>query len=101
MREGQKVSAGTLLAKTPREVVRHAGHHRRSAARHGNLRGPHAARARPSHGRGGRHRLRLGEKKRGKRSISIQPVDDKGKKIGEEREHQVPHGKHLRVHTGD
>ena len=45
--------------------------------------------------------VRLGEKKRGKRTIYIQPVDDAGKPIGEEREHQVPPGKHLRVHTGD
>ena len=28
-------------------------------------------------------------------------MDDDGKPVGEEREHQVPHGKHLRVHTGD
>ncbi len=35
-------SAGTLLAKTPREVGGHAGHHRRSAARHRDLRGPQA-----------------------------------------------------------
>ena len=33
--------------------------------------------------------------------IYVQPVDDAGKKVGEEREHQVPPGKHLRVHTGD
>ena len=45
--------------------------------------------------------VRLGEKKRGKRTIYVQPVDDAGKPIGEEREHQVPPGKHLRVHTGD
>jgi DNA-directed RNA polymerase subunit beta' len=31
----------------------------------------------------------------------VQPVDDSGKPIGEEGEHQVPHGKHPRVHTGD
>src|SRR5262249_15371509 len=29
------------------------------------------------------------------------PVDDQGRSIGEEREHLVPHGKHLRVHTND
>jgi DNA-directed RNA polymerase subunit beta' len=45
--------------------------------------------------------VRLGEKKRGKRIIWVQPVDDHGKPVGEEVEHQVPHGKHLRVHTGD
>jgi len=45
--------------------------------------------------------VRLGEKRRGKRSILIQPVDEQGKSVGEEREHLVPHGKHLRVHTGD
>ena len=40
--EGQMISAGTLLAKTPREVVRYAGHHGRSAARDGNLRSSQA-----------------------------------------------------------
>src|SRR5260370_42134376 len=45
--------------------------------------------------------VRLGDKKPGKRSIWIQPSDDAGKSVGEEREHLVPHGKHLRVHTGD
>jgi DNA-directed RNA polymerase subunit beta' len=45
--------------------------------------------------------VRLGEKRRGKRSILIQPVDDQGKSVGVEKEHLVPHGKHLRVHTGD
>ena len=33
---------GTLLARQPREVGRHAGHHRRSAARDRDLRGPQA-----------------------------------------------------------
>jgi DNA-directed RNA polymerase subunit beta' len=45
--------------------------------------------------------VRLGEKKRGKRLVFVQPADDSGKSIGEEREHQVPPGKHLSVHTGD
>jgi len=43
----------------------------------------------------------VGDKKRNKRLIYIQPVDDNGKTTGEEREHQVPPGKHLRVQTGD
>ena len=37
----------------------------------------------------------LGEKKRGKRSIIVRSES------GIEREHLVPHGKHLRVHAGD
>src|SRR5260370_31478914 len=45
--------------------------------------------------------VRLGDKKPGKRSIWIQPSDDAGKSAGEDREHLVPHGKLLRVHTGD
>src|SRR5947209_11058277 len=45
--------------------------------------------------------VRLGDKRRGKRSILVQPVDEQGKSVGEEREHLVPHGKHLRVHTND
>lgn len=99
VRPGQKVSAGTLLAKTPREVggtqditgglprvteIFEARRPREPAVM-AEIAGL----------------VRLGEKRRGKRSILVQPVDDAGKPIGEEREHLVPHGKHLRVHTGD
>jgi DNA-directed RNA polymerase subunit beta' len=99
VREEQKVSAGTLLAKTPREVggtqditgglprvteIFEARRPREPAVM-AEVAGV----------------VRLGEKRRGKRSILIQPVDDQGKSVGEEREHLVPHGKHLRVHTND
>ena len=40
--EGQMITPGTLVAKTPREASRHARHHGRSAARDGNLRSPQA-----------------------------------------------------------
>jgi DNA-directed RNA polymerase subunit beta' len=99
VREGMKVSAGSLLAKTPREVsgtqditgglprVTEIFEARtpRDPAKMAEVAGV----------------IRLGEKKRGKRLIFVQPVDDSGKPIGEEREHQVPPGKHLSVHTGD
>jgi DNA-directed RNA polymerase subunit beta' len=99
VREGQKVSAGTLLAHTPREVggtqditgglprvteIFEARRPREPAVM-AEIAG----------------RVRLGEKRKGKRSIIIEAVDDQGKPIGDEREHLVPHGKHLRVHTGD
>src|SRR5437764_2603951 len=94
-----KVSAGTLLAKTPREVsgtqditgglprVTEIFEARtpRDPAKMAEIAGL----------------VRLGEKKRGKRLIYIQPVDENGRPVGEEVEHQVPPGKHLRVHTGD
>ncbi len=99
VREGIKVMPGTLLAKTPREVsgtqditgglprVTEIFEARtpRDPARMAEVAGV----------------IRIGEKKRGKRTIYVQPVDEAGNKIGEEREHQVPPGKHLRVHTGD
>jgi DNA-directed RNA polymerase subunit beta' len=99
VREGMKVSAGTLLAKTPREVsgtqditgglprVTEIFEARtpRDPAKMAEVAGI----------------VRLGEKKRGKRLIYVQPVDDSAKSVGEEREHQVPPGKHLAVHTGD
>jgi DNA-directed RNA polymerase subunit beta' len=99
VREGNKVSAGTLLAKTPREVsgtqditgglprVTEIFEARtpRDPAKMAEVAGV----------------VRLGEKKRGKRLIHVQPVDEAGRPVGEEREHQVPPGKHLRVHTGD
>ncbi len=99
VREGETVSAGTLLAKTPREVggtqditgglprVTEIFEARRP--REPAVMAEIAGMA------------RLGEKRRGKRSIMIQPVDDQGRSVGEEREHLVPHGKHLRVHTND
>src|SRR5207302_4520921 len=45
--------------------------------------------------------VRLGEKRRGKRTIYVRQVDDSSQPVGEEREHLVPPGKHLRVHTLD
>jgi DNA-directed RNA polymerase subunit beta' len=99
VREGQKVSAGSLLAKTPREVggtqditgglprvteIFEARRPREPAVM-AEIAG----------------KVRLGEKKKGKRIIVVEAVDDHGKPVGMEKEHAVPHGKHLRVHTGD
>src|SRR5262249_31835188 len=99
VRDGQRVTAGTLLAKTPREAsgtqditgglprVTEIFEARtpRDPAKMADVAGVG----------------RLGDKKRGKRIIFVQPVDDQNHRMGEEREHQVPPGKHLRVHTGD
>jgi DNA-directed RNA polymerase subunit beta' len=100
VREGTKVSPGTLLAKLPREVsgtqditgglprVTEIFEARtpREPAKMAEVSGI----------------VRLGERKRGKRTIYVQPVDEEtGKKTGEEREHIVPPGKHVRVANGD
>jgi DNA-directed RNA polymerase subunit beta' len=99
VREGQKVSAGTLLAKTPREV---SGTQDITGGLPRVTEIFEARRPRePAVMAEVAGTVRLGEKRRGKRSILIQPVDDQGKSIGEEREHLVPHGKHLRVHGND
>ena len=99
VREGQKVSAGTLLAKTPREESGTqditGGLPRVTEIFEARTPRDPAKMAEVSGA------VRLGERKRGKRLIFIQPVDDDGKVVGEEREHQVPPGKHLRVRTGD
>src|SRR5436190_16455742 len=99
VREGQKVSAGTLLAKTPREVTGTqditGGLPRVTEIFEARRPRDPAVMAEVA------GIVRLGEKRRGKRTIWIQPVDDQGRPIGEEREHLVPHGKHLRVHTND
>jgi len=99
VREGQKVSAGSLLAKTPREVggtqditgglprvteIFEARRPREPAVM-AEIAG----------------RVRLGEKRKGKRSVIIEAIDEAGKPLGLEKEHLVPHGKHMRVHTGD
>src|SRR5204863_4762633 len=99
VREGQKVSAGTLLAKTPREV---AGTQDITGGLPRVTEIFEARRPRePAIMAEVAGIVRLGEKRRGKRSILVQPVDEQGKSVGEEREHLVPHGKHLRVHGND
>jgi DNA-directed RNA polymerase subunit beta' len=99
VRDSQKVAAGTLLAKTPREVTGTqditGGLPRVTEIFEARRPRDPAVMAEVA------GTVRLGEKKRGKRSIWIQPSDDQGRPVGEEREHLVPHGKHLRVHTGD
>jgi DNA-directed RNA polymerase subunit beta' len=99
VREGQKVSPGTLLAKTsreesgtqdivgglPRVTEIFEARTPRDPAKLAEVAGL----------------VRLGDKKRGKRLIYVQPVDDDNRAIGEEVEHQVPPGKHLRVRNGD
>ncbi len=99
VREGQQVLPGTLLAKTPREVggtqditgglprvteIFEARRPREPAvmAEVGGI-------------------VRLGEKRRGKRPILIQPVNDQAQPIGTEVEHLVPPGKHVRVHANE
>jgi DNA-directed RNA polymerase subunit beta' len=97
--EGQKVSAGTLLAKKPREVagtVDIAG----GLPRVMDLFEARTPRN-PAHMAEVAGIVRLGEKKADKRTIYVQPVDDAGRPSGEEKEHRVPAGRHLRVHTGD
>jgi DNA-directed RNA polymerase subunit beta' len=99
VRPGQLVMAGTLLAKTPREI---AGTQDITGGLPRVTEIFEARRPRdPAVMAEVAGKVRLGEKKRGKRIIWVQPMDDDGKPVGEEREHQVPHGKHLRVHTGD
>jgi DNA-directed RNA polymerase subunit beta' len=99
VREGQAVSAGTLLAKTPREV---GGTQDITGGLPRVTEIFEARRPRePAVMAEVAGIVRLGEKRRGKRSILVQPVDDQGKPVGEEREHLVPHGKHLRVHGND
>jgi DNA-directed RNA polymerase subunit beta' len=92
--EGSQISAGTLLAKTPREV---AGTQDITG---GLPRVTEIFEARKPKDPAviaeidGTVEL-LGEKRRGKRTIIVRS------ETGIEREHLVSHGKHLRVHAGD
>jgi DNA-directed RNA polymerase subunit beta' len=99
VRDGQEVSAGTLLAKTPREVAGTqditGGLPRVTEIFEARRPRDPAVMATVS------GKVRMGEKKRGKRIIFVQPVDDSDRPTGEEREHQVPHGKQMRVHAGE
>jgi DNA-directed RNA polymerase subunit beta' len=99
VRDGDQITAGSLLAKTPREA-------KGTQDITGGLpRVTEIFEARkprdPAVMAEVEGRVRLGERKRGKRTIWIQPEDANGKPMGSEVEHQVPNNAHLRVHTGD
>jgi DNA-directed RNA polymerase subunit beta' len=99
VQDGAAIQAGSLLAKTPREV-------RGTQDITGGLpRVTEIFEARkprdPSVMAEVSGKIRIGDRKRGKRIIWLQPEDAAGKPVGAEREHQVPVGAHLRIHTGD
>jgi len=92
--EGQQVTPGELLAKTPREITG------TQDITGGLPRVTELFEARkpkdPSVISEIDGVVELGEKRRGKRTIIVRSEDS-----GMEVEHLVPHGKHLRVHRGD
>jgi len=99
VRDGQTVTAGIILAKTTREV---SGTQDITGGLPRVTEIFEARRPRdPAVMAEVAGMVRVGDKKRNKRLIYVQPVDDNGKSTGEEREHQVPPGKHLRVQTAD
>jgi DNA-directed RNA polymerase subunit beta' len=97
---GQKVSAGTLLAKTPREVSQQqditGGLPRVTELFEARRPRSPAVMAEVS----GRVRLDP-TRKRGKKIIEIIQETEDGKSAGEVRAHQVPAGAHLRVHPDE
>lgn len=99
VREGDTISAGTMLAKTPREASRTqditGGLPRVTEIFEARKPRDPAVMAEVS------GKVRIGERKRGKRLVWVQPEDAVGKPIGAEKEHQVPNTAHLRVHTND
>ncbi|HLW64982.1 MAG TPA: DNA-directed RNA polymerase subunit beta' [Gemmataceae bacterium] len=99
VKDGEQVSAGKLLAKTPREqsgIQDITGGLPRVTEIFEARRPRDPAVLATVAGK-----VRIGERKRGKRIIWIQPEDDQGKPLGSEVEHQVPPGKQMRVHAGD
>jgi len=97
--EGQKISAGTLLAKMPREVSQTqdiTGGLPRVTELFEARRPRNPAVMATVAGK-----VRIGDKKRGKKQVWVQAETEDGKPIGEEREHLVPAGAALRVHDGE
>jgi len=93
VRDGQKVAAGDIIAKTPRQISK-------TKDITGGL--PRVAELfdarRPKDPSVIAHidgRVELGGIVKGQRRLKIVP------KTGKEREYTIPHGKHLNVHTGD
>jgi DNA-directed RNA polymerase subunit beta' len=99
VREGQAVAAGTLLAHTPREVggTQDITGGLPRVTEIFEARRPRDPAVMAEIG----GRIRLGENRKGKRSVIVEAVDEQGKPTGEEKEHLVPRGKPLRVNTGD
>ncbi|HEX3151591.1 MAG TPA: DNA-directed RNA polymerase subunit beta' [Gemmataceae bacterium] len=99
VRNGEEVSAGHILAKTPKEASGNqdivGGLPRVTEIFEARTPRDSAVMAKVN------GKIRVGERKRGKRQIFIQPEDDKGRSIGDEVLHEVPHGKQLRVSAGD
>ncbi len=99
VKDKQQISAGTIIAKTPKEV---GGTHDITGGLPRVTEIFEARRPRdPAVMAEQAGKIRIGDKKRGKRIIWIQPEDEKGRPTGEDVEHQVPHGKQLRVQTGE
>ncbi|CAN5194928.1 DNA-directed RNA polymerase subunit beta' [soil metagenome] len=99
VKDGEKVTPGTILAKTPREQVKTmdiTGGLPRVTELFEARRPRNPAVMSEVSGK-----IRVGDKKRGKRMVYIQREDDNGKMLGDEREHQVPAGASLRVHPGE
>jgi len=99
VRADQQVAAGSVLAKTPREVAGTqditGGLPRVTEIFEARKPRDPAVMAEIS------GRVRLGETKKGKRSIIVEDMDDNGKPTGTEVEHLVPRGKPMRIHTND
>jgi DNA-directed RNA polymerase subunit beta' len=99
VRAGAPVTAGSVLAKTPREVAGTqditGGLPRVTEIFEARRPRDPAVMAEIS------GRVRLGETKKGKRSIIVESTDDNGKPTGMEVEHMVPRGKPMRIHTND
>ncbi|HTK74828.1 MAG TPA: DNA-directed RNA polymerase subunit beta', partial [Gemmataceae bacterium] len=99
VREGDTISAGTMLAKTPREASRTqditGGLPRVTEIFEARKPRDPAVMAEVS------GKVRIGDRKRGKRLVWVQAEDALGKPVGAEKEHQVPNTAHLRVHTND
>ncbi|HVK08959.1 MAG TPA: DNA-directed RNA polymerase subunit beta', partial [Gemmataceae bacterium] len=99
VRNGEEVSAGHVLAKTPKEASGNqdivGGLPRVTEIFEARTPRDSTVLARVN------GRVELGEKKRGKRQIFILPEDDKGRPIGDRQLHEVPHGRQLQVSTGD
>jgi DNA-directed RNA polymerase subunit beta' len=92
--DGEEITAGTMLAKTPREITG------TQDITGGLPRVTEIFEARKPKDPAVISEIdgivELGEKRRGKRTILVA-----NKESGIQKEHLVPHGKHLRVHRGD
>ncbi|MEZ6141355.1 MAG: DNA-directed RNA polymerase subunit beta' [Zavarzinella sp.] len=99
VRNNQPITAGTVIAKTPKELTGNSdivgGLPRVTEIFEARSPKESAVISKVT------GKLRIGERKRGKQLVYVQPEDEKGRQVGGEVLHELPRGRDLRFTDGE